>query len=159
MKTARLYRMHTDKHICPFGLRSKDLLERNGFEVEDCRLVSRKDTDEFKKQHNVETTPQTFIEGELVGGYDALRNYFNLGDPEQSGTTYTPVIAIFSMAFIIALAIVFSQTGTFSSLISMNLIILFVAISMTILAIQKLQDLYSFTNSFITYDLFSRSDC
>ena len=153
MKTARLYRMHTDKHICPFGLRSKDLLERNGFEVEDCRLVSRKDTDEFKKQHNVETTPQTFIEGELVGGYDALRNYFNLGDPEQSGTTYTPVIAIFSMAFIIALAIVFSQTGTFSSLISMNLIILFVAISMTILAIQKLQDLYSFTNSFITYDL------
>lgn len=153
MKTARLYRMHTDKHICPFGLRSKDLLERNGFEVEDCKLVSRKDTDEFKKQHNVETTPQTFIEGELVGGYDTLRNYFNLGDPEQSGTTYTPVIAIFSMAFIIALAIVFSQTGSFSSLISMNLIILFVAISMTILAIQKLQDLYSFTNSFITYDL------
>ncbi len=31
-KTAKLYRMHTSEHICPYGLRSKDLLERNGFE-------------------------------------------------------------------------------------------------------------------------------
>ena len=30
---------------------------------------------------------------------------------------------------------------------------LFIAFSMVMLAVQKLQDLYSFTNSFITYDL------
>ncbi len=30
---------------------------------------------------------------------------------------------------------------------------LFIAFSMTLLAVQKLKDLYSFTNSFITYDL------
>ena len=34
-KTATLYRMVTDEHICPYGLRSKDLLERQGYDVED----------------------------------------------------------------------------------------------------------------------------
>lgn len=34
-KTVKLYRMVTDEHICPYGLRSKDLLERQGYEVED----------------------------------------------------------------------------------------------------------------------------
>ena len=29
-KSAQLYRMATDEHICPFGLKSKDLLERQG---------------------------------------------------------------------------------------------------------------------------------
>lgn len=153
MKTAKLYRMHTDKHICPFGLRSKDLLERHGFVVEDHKLASREETDKFKKQYDVSTTPQTIIEGDLIGGYDALRDYFNMGDAGQSGTTYTPVIAIFAMAFLMAIAVVFSQTGSFDTLLSMNLIALFVAISMSILAIQKLKDLYGFTNSFITYDL------
>ncbi len=44
-KTAELYRMVTSQHICPFGLRSKDLLEREGFEVEDHQLSSREETD------------------------------------------------------------------------------------------------------------------
>ncbi len=30
-----LYRMVMDEHTCPFGLKSKDLLERQGFKVED----------------------------------------------------------------------------------------------------------------------------
>ena len=29
-KTATLYRMVMDKHVCPYGLRSKHLLESNG---------------------------------------------------------------------------------------------------------------------------------
>lgn len=40
-KTASLYRMVTDEHICPFGLKAKDLLERKGFEVEDHLLENR----------------------------------------------------------------------------------------------------------------------
>ena len=75
-KTAKLYRMVTSQHICPFGLRSKDLLEREGFEVEDHQLSSREETDAFKQQYDVETTPQTFIDGKRVGGYDDLREYF-----------------------------------------------------------------------------------
>ena len=53
--------MVTDEHICPFGLKSKDLLERHGYDVDDRHLTSREQTDEFKQQHDVKTTPQTFI--------------------------------------------------------------------------------------------------
>ena len=30
-KTAELYRMETPGHLCPYGLKSKDLLRRHGF--------------------------------------------------------------------------------------------------------------------------------
>jgi len=53
-KTAILYRMVTDEHICPYGLRSKDLLEREGFSIEDHHLTSREETDKFKEKHGVE---------------------------------------------------------------------------------------------------------
>ena len=52
-KTAKLYRMSTDKHTCPFGLKSKDLLKREGFEVEDHILADREQTDAFKAKHDV----------------------------------------------------------------------------------------------------------
>ncbi|WP_349257527.1 glutaredoxin [Rheinheimera sp.] len=149
-KSATLYRMHTSEHICPYGLRSKNLLEKQGFAVEDHKLTSREETDEFKKKYNVETTPQTFIEGQRIGGYDDLRKHFNMKPAGQTGTTYTPVLAIFAVAFLMALAVSFAYTES-PSLIKMSE--LFVAFSMTILAIQKFRDLYSFSNSFITYDL------
>ncbi len=149
-KTARLYRMVTSQHICPFGLRSKDLLERKGFEVEDHQLSSREETDAFKQQYDVETTPQTFIDGKRVGGYDDLREYFGKDEAGQTGTTYTPVITIFSVA---ALMTVGWQFASSSSLLSLSSLLLFIAVSMCFLAVQKLQDLYSFTQSFITYDL------
>ncbi|MBT0587658.1 MauE/DoxX family redox-associated membrane protein [Alteromonas oceanisediminis] len=152
-QSATLYRMHTDEHICPFGLRSKDLLERKGFEVEDHTLRSREETDKFKDKHDVETTPQTFIDGKRIGGYDELRKHFNMGEAGQTGTTYTPVIAIFATAFLMALAIVFAQADSLEALASVEVITTFVALSMSMLAVQKLRDLYAFTNSFITYDL------
>jgi len=142
--------MHTKDHICPFGLRSKDLLERQGFDVEDHKLTSREETDQFKDKHNVKTTPQTFIDGEKVGGYDDLREHFNMEPAGQTGTTYTPVLAIFAVAFLMALATSYAFTAGFSVI---KVLELFVAYSMTILAIQKLRDLYTFANSFITYDL------
>ena len=79
--------MVTDQHICPFGLRSKDLLQREGFEVEDHHLQSRQETDEFKDKHNVDTTPQTFINDKRIGGYDELREFFGKGEAGQTGTT------------------------------------------------------------------------
>ncbi len=149
-KTATLYRMHTSEHICPYGLRSKDLLERKGFEVEDHELKSRDETDDFKKQYNVETTPQTFIDDNKIGGYDDLRDYFGMEPAGHTGTTYTPVLAIFAVAFLMSLATSFAYTSDVNLI---NIVELFVAYSMTILAIQKLRDLYTFSNSFITYDL------
>ncbi|AXR06604.1 MULTISPECIES: MauE/DoxX family redox-associated membrane protein [Alteromonadales] len=149
-KTAILYRMVTDEHICPYGLRSKDLLEREGFSIEDHHLTSREETDKFKEKHGVETTPQTFINDERIGGYDDLRDYFGKDKAGQTGTTYTPVITIFSVAALLSLAFQYVVSGDF---ISVRTLMLFIAFSMTLLAVQKLKDLYSFTNSFITYDL------
>ncbi|KKO49803.1 glutaredoxin [Arsukibacterium sp. MJ3] len=149
-KSATLYRMHTSEHICPYGLRSKDLLKRQGFEVEDHTLRSREETEKFLKEHNVETTPQTFAGGKRIGGYDDLRAHFDMEPAGQTGTTYTPVLVIFAVALLMAIAIAFAYTERVSLI---TVIELFVAFSMTILAIQKLRDLYAFSNSFITYDL------
>jgi len=44
-KTAVVYRMVTDEHVCPFGIKTVDLLKRKGFEVEDNWLTNRADTD------------------------------------------------------------------------------------------------------------------
>lgn len=54
-RTAVLYRMETKDHICPYGLKSKDLLQRKGFDVQDQKLTTRDETDEFKREHGVET--------------------------------------------------------------------------------------------------------
>jgi glutaredoxin len=149
-KQAVLYRMVTDQHICPFGLRSKDLLERQGFELDDHKLRSRAETDDFKQKHQVENTPQTFIDEQRIGGYDDLRKYFGMSKAGQNGTTYTPVITIFSVAALLTLAIQFSSAHV---LMTIHCLLLFIAVSMVLLAVQKLKDLFSFTNSFITYDL------
>ncbi|WP_438862555.1 MauE/DoxX family redox-associated membrane protein [Neptunicella sp.] len=149
-KTASLYRMVTDQHICPFGLKSKDLLKREGYSVEDHKLTSRQQTDEFKQQHEVNTTPQTFIAGRRIGGYDDLREFFDKGPAQTEGTTYTPVIAIFAVALLIALGL---NWNTSQALLSASTITHFVALSMCLLAVQKLRDLYAFSNQFITYDL------
>jgi glutaredoxin len=67
-RRATLYRMVMDKHVCPYGLKAKDLLQREGYEVEDRWLRTREETDAFKLAHQVKTTPQTFIGEERVGG-------------------------------------------------------------------------------------------
>ena len=75
-RKATLYRMVLPEETCPYGQKSLGLLRRHGFGIEDHRLTSRAEVDEFKKQHGVKTTPQTFIDGNRIGGYDALVDYF-----------------------------------------------------------------------------------
>src|SRR5690606_24288733 len=96
-KQATLYRMKTAEHICPFGLKSKHLLQQQGFEVSDHLLTSRAQTDEFKQQQEVRTTPPTFIDGKRLGGYGDLRRQFDNPPAGQHGTSYPPVITIFVM--------------------------------------------------------------
>lgn len=151
MKKATLYRMVTDEHICPYGLKSLDLLKREGFEIDDNLLTSREETDKFKEKYKVKTTPQTFIDDKRIGGYDDLREHFGKSNPEESnGPTYVPIIAIFSVTFGLALAFSWLFYSTVQPLETLRY---FVAISMSVLAIQKLRDLESFSNQFITYDL------
>ncbi len=148
MKQASLYRMVTDQHICPYGIRSKHLLKSRGFEVDDHHLESREQTDAFKQEHQVETTPQTFMDGQRIGGYDDLRAHFGLDPVEQEDRSYTPIIAILTSSALLTLAFAMSASLSF-----FNLVMYFIGIAMVVLAVQKLQDLYQFTQSFITYDL------
>lgn len=154
-ETVRLYRMDTPEHRCPFGLKSLHLLRRRGYAVEDHRFRSRDEVDAFQREHDVDTTPQTFIGSRRIGGYDELREHFGLSEEGQSGTTYTPVVAIFASAFAMALAAAWSLDG---NVLSLRVIEWFVAIAMCVLAIQKLQDLASFSNQFIVYDLLAMRD-
>lgn len=71
-RRATLYRMVLPDHVCPYGVKSLELLRSNGFDVDDRQLSTREETEAFKAEHGVPTTPQTFIDGERVGGYDDL---------------------------------------------------------------------------------------
>ena len=152
-KTATLYRMVTSEHTCPYGLKAKDLLQRKGYQVDDQHLASRTLTDEFKAEHSVKTTPQVFIDGERIGGYDALRAHFGLKVKDPKQVTYTPVIAVFAMTLLMALAASWVVTG---SIMSVRTVEWFIAFSMCVLAILKLKDLESFSSMFLGYDLLAK---
>ena len=74
-RQAILYRMVLPDHVCPFGVRAKELLEQHGFEVDDRLLVSRDEVDRFKAEHEVATTPLVFIGDQPVGGSADLERY------------------------------------------------------------------------------------
>jgi glutaredoxin len=152
-RKAVLYRMVTPEHTCPYGLKAKDLLERQGFEVEDHLLTDRAQTDRFKAEHQVKSTPQTFINGERVGGFDDLQRHFGKAANDPNATTYTPVIAVFSMTALMALAASYAVYGT---PFTMRAGEWFIAFSMCVLALLKLQDVESFSSMFLGYDLLGR---
>ena len=74
---ATLHRMVLPDHICPFGLKALELLQREGFDVDDRPLTSREETDAFKAEHGLDTTPLIIIDGKPVGGYDDLKRYLD----------------------------------------------------------------------------------
>lgn len=152
-KTAVLYRMCTDQHLCPFGLKSKDLLQRQGFEVEDHLLRTRGEQDAFKAEHGVKTTPQTFIDGDRIGGFDDLRRFFGKQVKDKDATTYAPVVAIFGMAAAMAAA---ASWAVFDAIVTVRGAEWFVASAMCLLAVQKLRDVDGFANGFLGYDLLAR---
>lgn len=149
---AVVYRMVMKKHTCPFGLKSVDLLEREGYSVEDNWLTTREETDAFKETHDVDTTPQTFIRGKRVGGYDEVRRYFGKKVKSEDETSYRPVLAVFAVAALLALAVGWMLGGLFTIRTGE----LFIAFSMSILAMLKLQDVESFSTMFLNYDLLAQ---
>ncbi|RZT99202.1 glutaredoxin [Advenella incenata] len=62
LRKAVIDRMVMDEHTCPYGLKAKALLRRSGYDVEDHWLTSHEETEAFKEQHAVPTTPQIFID-------------------------------------------------------------------------------------------------
>ncbi|RPE71959.1 glutaredoxin [Pacificibacter maritimus] len=153
LKKAVLHRMAIGKSMCPHGLKAKDLLKRQGFDVEDHLLTTRADVDAFKAAHSVTSTPQIFIDGTRIGGFDDLKAHLGLADTATIFTPYRPVIALFAIAALMACVVAWLSAGGF---FSVRLIELFVAISMVLLGLQKLQDVDRFATMFLGYDLLAR---
>ena len=118
-------------------------------------MTSRDETDAFKEKHQVETTPQTFINGDRIGGYDDVREHFgkSRSQPEEGETSYQPVVAIFAVALLLGLGLSWSF---FETPFTVRAAEWFVSLSMTLLALQKLQDVRSFSTMFLNYDLLAR---
>lgn len=150
-KTAVLYRMVMPEHLCPSGLKARHLLKSKGYAVEDHWLKSRAETDAFKAQHDVKTTPQVFIDGQRIGGYTDLRGYFGARDPKAP--TYTPVLVVFAVAALMALA---ASQAAFGTPLTVRAAEWFVAFSMSLLAMLKLRDVETFSTMFLNYDLLAR---
>ncbi len=150
---ATLYRMVMSDHICPYGLKALHLLKRKGYAVDDRWLTTRAETDAFKAKHDVKTTPQIFIDGRRIGGHDDLRRHFGLKIADPDATTYTPVMALFAMTALMALATSFAAYGDAFTVRAAEW---FISFSMIVLALLKLQDVEKFATMFLNYDLLAR---
>ena len=153
METARVYRMKTAEHLCPFGMKTVDLLKRKGYQVDDHPLTSRDEIEAFKAQENVDTTPQTYIGDQRIGGYEEVREHLGMSVPSAKETSYRPVIAIFVTALLIGLAVSWVADGT---LVAARMPEYAVATAMVLLGLQKLQDVESFSTMFLNYDLLAQ---
>lgn len=93
-RTATLYRMVMPDHACPHGLKARALPKRRGYAVDDRWLRTRAEVDAFKAEHGVKTTPQTFIDGERIGGYHDLRRHFGIKVRDPEAVSYVLVLAV-----------------------------------------------------------------
>lgn len=153
METAHVYRMKTAEHLCPFGMKTVDLLKRKGYEVDDHPLTSRDEIDAFKAQEKVDTTPQTYIGDKRIGGYEEVREHLGMSVSSAKEVTYRPVVAIFVTALLIGLAVSWVANGT---LVAARMPEYAVATAMVLLGLQKLQDVESFSTMFLNYDLLAQ---
>ena len=115
---AIIYRMVMPHHTCPYGLKAVHLLKSAGYEVEDHHLVTREEVDAFKTKHGVATTPQIFIAGQRIGGHDDLRGFLGKPVADPKATTYRPVIVLFAMTALAAMAASFAVTGSAFTLLA-----------------------------------------
>lgn len=152
-KHATLHRMVMPTHTCPYGLKARDLLRRQGYTVDDRWLTTREQTDAFKAEHGVGTTPQIFIDGQRIGGYDDLRRHFGKRVADPDATTYRPVVALFAVTLLMALA---TSQAMFGTPFTGQALAWFIAFSMTVLALLKLQDVEQFATMFLNYDLLAK---
>lgn len=152
-RQATLYRMVMETHTCPFGLKARDLLRRKGFMVDDHWLRTRDETDAFKAAHQVKTTPQIFIGGERIGGYDDLRRHLGKAVADPKTVSYKPVLAVFSVAALMALA---ASQAAYDHPFTIAAARWFISFSMCVLAILKLQNIEAFSSMFLGYDLLAR---
>ena len=152
-RRAVLYRMVMPGHTCPYGLKARHLLRRSGYSVEDHYLATRDETEAFKAIHGVATTPQVFIGGHRIGGYDDLRRFLGKRVADPKATSYRPVIALFTVTALLALAASYAASGLALTVRSAEW---FISFSMSVLALLKLQNVETFSTMFLNYDLLAK---
>lgn len=77
MKNIKLYTWRT----CPFCIRAKELLTKNGYEFEEEDILDFPEKKaELTRQHGQHTVPYVFIEDQLIGGCSDLENLINKGE-------------------------------------------------------------------------------
>ncbi len=152
-KQATIYRMVMPDHVCPYGLKALHLLRSRGFEVEDHHLTTRAETDAYKAELGVATTPQIFIDGQRIGGHDDLRRHLGLKVADPKALSYQPVLTVFAAAAALALAAGYVAFGTIATV---RVAEWFIGISMVLLAMLKLQNVDRFATMFLNYDLLAQ---
>jgi glutaredoxin len=134
--------MDLPDHPCPWGLKAIRLLQEQHIPFEDHPLRTQAEVDAFKAEHGVATTPQLFAGAERIGGYTDLAARLGVR-PEAVEVSYTPVIAVFATAALMAWALAGGLRG-------------FMGIALCLLAMLKLMDVPAFAASFRKYDLLSQ---
>lgn len=147
-----LYRMELPDHLCPSGMKLKSYLEKQRIDFTDHPLKTRDEVDALKDQLGVSTTPQLVIGDKVVGGYEASLAHF--GENVTAQKSYQPVIALFSIAALMAVSMTWL---TSVSIFSGMTIPWFISIAMILLGLQKLKDIQSFADMFLNYDLLART--
>ena len=152
-KRAALYRMVMPEHTCPYGVKARHLLKSKGYKVDDRWITSRAEQEAFKAEHDVKTTPQVFIGGKRIGGFDDLRRFFGQNVKDPAATSYTPVLAVFAVAALLAVGVNWLTAMPLVGLVTPER---FIAIAMMLLAMLKLQDVDRFATMFLNYDLLAK---
>ncbi len=59
---------------CPYCTRAKELLKRRGVDFEEVRISMDDDVkwDELQRRSGMQTVPQIFFDGKILGGYTDL---------------------------------------------------------------------------------------
>lgn len=140
-------------HVCPWGLKARHLLRSRGYQVDDRWLTTRDQVDAFKAEHGVSTTPQVFIDGLRIGGHDDLRRYLGLKVRDPKATTYTPVLVVFATTATMAAML---SWAIFGNPLTLRAGEWFIALSMMVLGMLKLQNIDGFSTMFLNYDLLAK---
>ncbi|MEL6452741.1 MAG: MauE/DoxX family redox-associated membrane protein [Pseudomonadota bacterium] len=139
--------MALPNHLFPVGQKARWLLKSNGYGVDDRLFRERPEFDASKESYNDPTTPQVWLAGARVDGYDAFRQKLTDYDPDM--ISHTPVIYLVA----VAAATAFARSIGFLGTISWQALGWFILVSMILLGMQKLRNIEGFKTMFLNYDL------
>lgn len=84
-----------------------------------------------------------FIAGQRIGGHDDLRRFFGLKIRDPKGTTYTPVLVVFLTTAVMAAML---SQAVFGTPMTVRAGEWFIALSIMVLGMLKLQNVESFSS-------------